>query len=450
MVRILSGPGGRPKEFGSTSPPGGGHTVVAVNPISSPDTETKLKLTECIRQNNGAYLGYVDNIVQLKADMDSILDKAKNKFKNLELEILKLKKENQDLKKIKKKDQDDSCETPGASFSSPEGSKKDKNKKDKKNSKNLHLEELELKNKEIQDLKQRFEASETRSKEDIAKLNTQKLNLERDLATLRADSETWSNEKWELTAANTDLQSRLQQMAMNMHIQGSPDQMLQEEIRNMKHSLNDERKVTEKLSRNLELGKTQKLKKSSSTGIHLPDEMKVRDDKLAESMERYRIQCDNLGCSLRECEDKLLMSRKKKRTSIDQHQINEMNGLFGSVLKEYQNALDYLRDLQNERKMKTQQQNVYEEIKESNHETRINESRKTEVDIEAVPILRAQVESDLEEELRKLKNSNRVNTAEALDEQRHIERFLATDARPGTAPALRNTINHLADNSFPR
>uniref|UniRef100_A0A0K2T0C8 NF-kappa-B essential modulator NEMO CC2-LZ domain-containing protein n=1 Tax=Lepeophtheirus salmonis TaxID=72036 RepID=A0A0K2T0C8_LEPSM len=452
-----------------------------------------------------------------------------------------LKKENQDLKKIKKKDQDDSCETPGASFSSPEGSKKDKNKKDKKNSKNLHLEELELKNKEIQDLKQRFEASETRSKEDIAKLNTQKLNLERDLATLRADSETWSNEKWELTAANTDLQSRLQQMAMNMHIQGSPDQMLQEEIRNMKHSLNDERKVTEKLSRNLELEKrkvesleqkakasnncnsssssgSRKSQKSSSTGIHLPDEMKVRDDKLAESMERYRIQCDNLGCSLRECEDKLLMSvegpsvvtnelreeigklkkllsEEKKRTSIDQHQINEMNGLFGSVLKEYQNALDYLRDLQNERKMKTQQQNVYEEIKESNHETRINELtalllqseeqlkgeqnkiqalknkiKETEVDIEAVPILRAQVEvyqadfnaerearekiagekSDLEEELRKLKNSNRVNTAEALDEQRHIERFLATDARPGTAPALRNTINHLADNSFPR
>eukprot|EP00096_Caligus_rogercresseyi_P000110 TRINITY_DN1030_c0_g1_i1.p1 TRINITY_DN1030_c0_g1~~TRINITY_DN1030_c0_g1_i1.p1 ORF type:complete len:444 (+),score=135.99 TRINITY_DN1030_c0_g1_i1:98-1429(+) len=433
-----------------------------------------------------------------------------------------LKKENQDLKKLKKKDQDEGIEASGS-----ESSKKDKSKKDKKTSKASN-QEIEDQNKEIQDLKQRLETTETRSKEDINNLKTQKANLERDLTVLRTDSEAWANEKWELTAANTDLQNRIQQMAMNMHMQGSPDQMLQDEIRNMKIALNDERKVTEKLSRNLELEKRkvesleQKAKASGSkksqrsSGIHLPDEMKSRDDRLADSMEEYRIQCDNLSHSLRECEDKLLMSiegssvltnelreeigklkkllcDEKKKSSNDQTQISELNGLFGSILKDYTGALDTLRDLQNERKMKNQQQNVYEEIKESNHETKVNELtahllqteeelkreqskmeflnkklKETEVEIEALPILRAQVEvyqadfnaerearekiagekADLEEELRKLKNSGASRTTK--EEQRNMDRFLATDTLPGTAPALRNTINNLADNNFPR
>ncbi|QQP48797.1 Uncharacterized protein FKW44_009223, partial [Caligus rogercresseyi] len=79
--------------------------------------------------------------------------------------------------------------------------------------------EIEDQNTEIQDLKQRLETTETRSKEDINNLKTQKANLERDLTVLRTDSEAWANEKWELTAANTDLQNRIQQMAMNMHMQ---------------------------------------------------------------------------------------------------------------------------------------------------------------------------------------------------------------------------------------
>ncbi len=99
--------------------------------------------------------------------------------------------------------------------------------------------------------------------------------------------------------------------------------MLQEELHKMQVALAEERKVTEKLSRNLELEKRrvesmeQKLKssfrKSGGGGggsavaavQHLPEEVKTRDDQLASSMERYRLHCEGLSASLEECEGKL-------------------------------------------------------------------------------------------------------------------------------------------------
>ena len=86
-------------------------------------------------------------------------------------------------------------------------------------------------------------------------------------------------------------------------------------------ALTEERKVTEKLSRNLELEKRrsesleQKVKgahrrsagsmSSTNDRSFLPEEIRQRDDQLANSMESYRIHCENLGTSLDECEQKL-------------------------------------------------------------------------------------------------------------------------------------------------
>ena len=94
--------------------------------------------------------------------------------------------------------------------------------------------------------------------------------------------------------------------------------MLKEQLHKMQIALGEERKVTEKLSRNLELEKRrvesleQKAKgtqrKSAGSSVcssGLPDEMRLRDEQLASSMERYRIHCERLGSSLDECEKKL-------------------------------------------------------------------------------------------------------------------------------------------------
>ena len=89
----------------------------------------------------------------------------------------------------------------------------------------------------------------------------------------------------------------------------------------MQMALAEERKVTEKLSRNLELEKRrsesleQKVKganrrsagsmSSSNDRTHVPEEIRQRDDQLSISMENYRLHCENLGTSLEECELKL-------------------------------------------------------------------------------------------------------------------------------------------------
>ena len=96
--------------------------------------------------------------------------------------------------------------------------------------------------------------------------------------------------------------------------------MLQEEVRKLHVALNEERKVTERLSRNLELEKRrsesleQKAKSafrrsgasSSSHGaVFLPEEMRSRDEQIAEKMERFQDQLDRMIQSLNECEQKL-------------------------------------------------------------------------------------------------------------------------------------------------
>ncbi len=87
--------------------------------------------------------------------------------------------------------------------------------------------------------------------------------------------------------------------------------MLQEELHKLQVALSEERKVTERLSRSLELEKRkvesieQKSRLPPETRQNLPEDLMRRDEQLACSMERYRMQCDNLAASLEECEAKL-------------------------------------------------------------------------------------------------------------------------------------------------
>ena len=96
--------------------------------------------------------------------------------------------------------------------------------------------------------------------------------------------------------------------------------MLQEEVRKLHIALSEERKVTEKLSRNLELEKRrsesleQKAKNAfrkssqantSNTAVFLPEEMRYRDEQLADKMEKYTDQIERVTMSLQECEEKL-------------------------------------------------------------------------------------------------------------------------------------------------
>ena len=91
----------------------------------------------------------------------------------------------------------------------------------------------------------------------------------------------------------------------------------------MLYQLEEERKVTENLSRSLELEKRkvesleQRAKHSGSsrgsreseTGRRrsslVPDSVKDAEERLAQSMELYRQRCDNLGTSLHSLRDKI-------------------------------------------------------------------------------------------------------------------------------------------------
>ena len=86
--------------------------------------------------------------------------------------------------------------------------------------------------------------------------------------------------------------------------------MLQDEVHKLHLALNEERKVTEKLSRNLELEKRrsesleQKAKNAfrksgpggsgGAAALFLPEEMRFRDENLQDAMNKYRDQLERL------------------------------------------------------------------------------------------------------------------------------------------------------------
>ena len=164
--------------------------------------------------------------------------------------------------------------------------------------------------------------------------------------------------------------------------------MLQEEVRKLHVALNEERKVTEKLSRNLELEKRrsesleQKAKSafrrsgassSSHAAIFLPEEMRSRDDQIVEKMERYQDQCDRMIQSLHECEQKLtgfeiqeeyhaadlrkeltnlkkILGDEKRKSNGDCQKLLELQTLFGSAMKSYNDALEHVKHLEHKSK----------------------------------------------------------------------------------------------------
>ena len=176
---------------------------------------------------------------------------------------------------------------------------------------------------------------------------------------------------------------------------------MQEEIHKMQVALAEERKVTEKLSRNLELEKRrvesleQKARgthrkstgssgngggaQASAAGPALPDAMRMRDEQLASSMERYRMHLEDLGEALEECEKKLTgfeihedyhvqdlrkelgslrkaLADERKRSTSDTYKLDEAQLLFAQVYSEYNGHRENLKQLQQQEKR--QQQSV--------------------------------------------------------------------------------------------
>jgi len=261
----------------------------------------------------------------------------------------------------------------------------------------------------LEDLTRRLEATEMEAhqlSDALEQMSAQKTAFERDVTQiqnenqrLQVDNESLTAEKWELSAANADLQNRLQAVS---YMQNVPDTMLQEEVRKLHIALSDERKVTEKLSRNLELEKRrsesleQKAKNafrkstaggaggnSSNSAIFLPEEMRYRDEQLMDKMEKYRDQVERVTISLQECEEKLtgfeiqeeyhandlrkelcnvkkILIDEKRRSNGDTVKINEFQSLFGAVMKSYQDSIDHMKQLGTDSKKKNNDEAMVE------------------------------------------------------------------------------------------
>merc|ERR1712228_143354 len=184
----------------------------------------------------------------------------------------------------------------------------------------------------------------------------------------------------------------------------------------------------------------------------------------AQSMELYRQRCDNLGTSLASCQAKLedehycgdlttevnklrkLLAEEKKKVGGENSRLSETHALFEQIYLDYMSTIESVKQAQHEKKMKSQQQSVLNNMGESNmrdnvdsmtarlmqaedalaKERRDNQQARealaqAALDLEALPLLQAQVEvyqsdfnaerlareriagekADLEEQLRK-------------------------------------------------
>jgi len=365
-------------------------------------------------------------------------------------------------------------------------SKKDKKAEKKAESKNGVENNVALVN-----LSQQLDVAEeaqAQLSQDLQRVTQEKLEAQNQLAslnleyeTVKANVEQLNREKWEITQVNNDLQQRLQQTVALAHMQAEGNQSrLQEEVGRMLFQLEEERKVTANLSKNLELERRkvesleQKAKGNSSTrgsskgerrrSSLLPDEVRDNESRLAQSMELYRQRCDNLGTSLASCQAKLedehycgdlttevnklrkLLAEEKKKVGGENSRLSETHALFEQIYLDYMSTIESVKQAQHEKKMKSQQQSVLNNIAESNmrdnvdsmtarlmqaedalaKERRDNQQARealaqAALDLEALPLLQAQVEvyqsdfnaerlareriagekADLEEQLRK-------------------------------------------------
>lgn len=170
----------------------------------------------------------------------------------------------------------------------------------------------------------------------------------------------------------------------------------------------------------------------------MPEELQDCETRLAASMETYRQRCDNLGSSLASCQSKLedgggqyalpdlatemnklrkLLNEEKKKSLGETHRLAETNALFDQVYADYITALDILKQAHQDRRMKNQQQAVLENIQETSMKENMDnltarlmqaeqgmrqgqeKSKQLQerlaqsyLDLEALPLLRAQVE----------------------------------------------------------
>merc|ERR1719431_122637 len=256
---------------------------------------------------------------------------------------------------------------------------------------------------QIQNLSSQLDVAEeaqAQLSQDLQRVTGEKLEVQNQVALLRqegdqlkANVDQLTKEKWELSAVNNDLQQRLQQTVALAHMQAEGNQSrLQEEVGRMLFQLEEERKVTANLSRNLELERRkvesleQKAKngglgsgsnRGSSKGEKrrsslLPEEVLDCESRLAQSMEVYRQRCDNLGVSLASCQDKLederfygdlvtevnklrkLLAEEKKKSHVENMRLTETHQLFEQVYMDYTTNMESVRQAQHEKKMKSQ------------------------------------------------------------------------------------------------
>jgi len=367
-------------------------------------------------------------------------------------------------------------------------SKKDKKGDKKADSKNVVDNKSSV---SVLNLSQQLDVAEeaqAQLSQDLQRVTGEKLESQNQLASLTLEYETMKSnveqlnrDKWEITQVNNDLQQRLQQTVALAHMQAEGNQSrLQEEVGRMLFQLEEERKVTANLSKNLELERRkvesleQKAKGNSSTrgsskgerrrSSLLPDEVRENETRLAQSMELYRQRCDNLGTSLASCQNKLederycgdlttevnklrkLLTEEKKKVGGENARLGETHALFEQIYLDYSSTIESVKQAQHEKRLKSQQQSVLNNIAESNirdnvdsmtarliqaeealtKERRDNQQARdalaqAALDLEALPLLQAQVEvyqsdfnaerlareriagekADLEEQLRK-------------------------------------------------
>lgn len=317
------------------------------------------------------------------------------------------------------------------------------------------------------DLTQRLEASEIeaqRMADALEQMTAQNSALERDVQALqndndrlRGNNDALAAEKYNLSAANADLQNRLQAVSyMQNHHKGAPDTMLQEEVHKLHLALNEERKVTEKLSRNLELEKRrsesleQKAKNafrksgpsgSGNVALFLPEDMRFRDENLQDTMNKYRDQLERLMQNLQECEEKVtgfeiqeeyhaadlhkelvnlkkVLGDEKRRSNSDSNKLTELQALFANSMKSYNEAVEHAKQLEHKTKKNSEEAAAEQRSHRDNNspskleslQTRLAQAqedirderrradqvaeklRQCQVDLETLPILRAQVE----------------------------------------------------------
>jgi len=244
------------------------------------------------------------------------------------------------------------------------------------------------------------EEAQAQLSRDLQRVTQEKLEVQNQVASLslemesvKTSSEQLSQEKWELTQVNTDLQQRLQQTVALARMQAEGNQnRLQEEFQRMMFQLEEERKVTENLSKSLELEKRkvesleQRAKHGgSSRGSReaengrrrsslLPDNVKEAEARLGQSMETYRQRCDNLGNSLHGLLNKMederffgdlvtevnklrkLLSDEKKKVGGERLKLGEVHAMFEQIYDEYSRAVDSVDAAQREIQHKVQQQ----------------------------------------------------------------------------------------------